>query len=59
MPYKSMAQEHFMNMEANNGNISPKVVDEFNKASKGMKLPQYANGKPKNPMPKSPWAKVK
>lgn len=40
MPYKSEAQRKFMNAAANRGEIKPSVVDEFNKASKGMKLPE-------------------
>lgn len=40
MPFKSEAQRKFMNAAAARGEIKPSVVDEFNKASKGMKLPR-------------------
>lgn len=39
MPYKSEAQRKFMNAAAARGEIKKSTVDEFNKASKGMKLP--------------------
>ena len=32
-----------MNAAASRGEIKQSTVDEFNKASKGMKLPKYAN----------------
>lgn len=45
MPYKSDAQRRkFHAMEAR-GQISSKVVKEFDKASKGMKLPERARKK--------------
>jgi hypothetical protein len=37
MPYRSMTQERFFN--ANKDKIGSKVVNEFNKASKGKDLP--------------------
>ncbi len=37
MPYKSLKQERYFN--ANKAKIGTKVVNEFNKASKGKKLP--------------------
>ena len=40
MPYKSEAQRKYMNAAAGRGEISKSVVDEFNQASKGMKLPK-------------------
>ena len=43
MPYKSEAQRKFMNAAANRGEIKQSTVDEYNKASKGMKLPQKAS----------------
>lgn len=39
MPFKSEAQRKFMNAAANRGEIKKSVVDEYNQASKGMKLP--------------------
>jgi len=45
VPYKSEAQrKKFHAMEAR-GEISKKTVDEFDKASKGMKLPKKAKKK--------------
>ena len=40
MPYKSKAQEAYFN--ANKDKIGAKVVNEFNKASKGKELPAKA-----------------
>jgi hypothetical protein len=42
MPYKSLAQERYFN--ANKGKLEAQGVnvDEWNKASKGMKLPKRA-----------------
>jgi len=40
MPFKSNKQRKFFNVPANKEKIGPKVVDEFNQASKGMKLPE-------------------
>lgn len=60
MPFKSDAQRKFMN--ANKGKIGSSVVNEFNKASKGLMLPQYSApkmpGMPKTPgIPKEPKVK--
>lgn len=38
MPYVSDKQRKYMNWAAQNGKIDPKVVNEFNKASKGLKF---------------------
>jgi hypothetical protein len=43
MPYKSEAQRKYMN--ANRKKIGGKVVDEFNKSSKGKKLPKKVKKK--------------
>lgn len=43
MPYKSKAQEKYFN--ANRDKIGAAVVDEFNAASKGKKLPNKAPNK--------------
>lgn len=40
MPYKSQAQAAKMNIMAKQGKSSKVIVDEFNKASKGLKLPK-------------------
>lgn len=39
MPYKSKAQERAMHAKAERGEISKSVIAEFDKASKGKKLP--------------------
>ena len=45
MPYVSKAQEAYFN--TNRDKIGSKVVDEYNKASKGKKLPdRVSKGKP-------------
>lgn len=52
MPYKSTLQKaKFHAMEAE-GKMAPEVVDEFDQASKGMKLPQKIA--PKKKMPAKP-----
>lgn len=49
MPYKSMLQQKFFNSKgAKKAGISPDVVSEFNKESKGLKLPEKS----------SPWIKM-
>jgi hypothetical protein len=41
-PYKSLAQERFFHTQtAAQKGIKPSTVQEFDKASKGMKLPEY------------------
>jgi len=40
MPYKSESQRKYMNWATSQGKIKQSVVDEFNEASKGMKLPK-------------------
>lgn len=43
MPYKSLKQERFFHTQtAKDKGISPETVKEFDKASKGMKLPKYS-----------------
>jgi len=41
MPYKSTAQRGKMHALLNEGKVSPSVVAEFDKASKGLKLPKH------------------
>jgi hypothetical protein len=41
MPYKSDAQRRFFHAAEARGDIKPSTVDEFDKASKGMKLPEH------------------
>jgi hypothetical protein len=55
MPFASNSQRKFMNAAAARGDIKQSTVDEFNKASKGMKLPEKA-AKAK---PASPWMRMK
>lgn len=45
MPYKSQAQERYFHAAEARGEIKPSVVNEFDKASKGMKLPEKIDGK--------------
>jgi hypothetical protein len=45
MPFSSEAQRRYMNWAASKGKIKQSTVDEFNAASKGMKLPEYASKK--------------
>jgi hypothetical protein len=45
-PYKSEAQRRKFHAMAERGEISPEVVEEFDEASKGLKLPERANPKP-------------
>jgi len=48
MPYKSNVQRRAMNAKAASGEISQSVVDEFNAASKGKKLPERVKKKKKD-----------
>ena len=41
MPYVSDKQRKYFHAALNRGEISKKVVDEFDKKSKGKKLPEY------------------
>ena len=47
MPYKSEAQRKKFHALLEKGKISQKTVDEFDKASKGMKLPERTTPKKK------------
>ncbi len=47
MPFRSQAQRKYMNAAAARGEISPKVVDEFNQSSKGMELPERVDLRPR------------
>lgn len=42
MPYKSDRQRRYMHAAAERGDISESVVEEFDRASKGKKLPETA-----------------
>jgi hypothetical protein len=41
MPYKSDAQRKFMHAAMDRGEIKPSVVKEYDRASKGKKLPEH------------------
>lgn len=41
-PYKSQAQRKYFHVMENKGDISPETVEEYDKASKGKKLPEKA-----------------
>jgi hypothetical protein len=41
MPYKSDSQRKYFHVMEKKGKISKETVDEFDKSSKGMKLPEY------------------
>ena len=45
MPYKSKAQAAKFHILEKQGKISPKVVKEFDQASKGLKLPKRVKKK--------------
>jgi hypothetical protein len=51
VPYKSLAQERYFN--ANRGKLEAEGVNinEWNAASKGMKLPKVAASRPRKPTP--------
>ncbi len=45
MPFKSQSQRRAMNAKAARGEISKKVINEFNQSSKGKKLPEKVKKK--------------
>jgi hypothetical protein len=45
MPYKSRAQQRYFHAAEARGEIKPSTVEEFDKASKGKKLPKKAKHK--------------
>lgn len=45
MPYKSEAQRRFFHAAEARGEIDPKTVKEYDKASKGKKLPEKVKSK--------------
>jgi len=47
MPYKSDAQRRYFHAAAERGDIPKKTVEEYDKASKGKKLPEYVKGSKK------------
>lgn len=56
MPYKSKAQEKFFHTDtAKKEGITKSIVEEFDQASKGKKLPPKLNKKKNS----SPWESMK
>lgn len=51
MPYESKKQEAFFHTPAGEAKVGKKNVQEFDEASKGMKLPEKA---PAPPVPQAP-----
>jgi hypothetical protein len=45
MPYKSEAQRRYFHAAESRGEIDPKTVKEYDKASKGKKLPEKVGKK--------------
>jgi len=45
MPYKSEAQRRLMHHLVSTGKLAPEVVKEYDRESKGKKLPEYVDGK--------------
>lgn len=45
MPFKSIAQQRYMNMLAKRGEISKKVIEEFNSSTNYKELPKKVNKK--------------
>lgn len=43
MPYKSDAQRRYFHAAEKRGDVSKKVVDEYDKASKGKNLPEFVD----------------
>lgn len=52
MPYKSEAQRGLFHAKLARGELTKAVVDEFDKASKGKKLPEKVKQKPEKEKPK-------
>ena len=48
MPYKSNAQRKYFHYLLDKGKISPKVVSDFDNASRGLVLPEKLAPKPNN-----------
>jgi hypothetical protein len=59
MPYKSKAQAAKFHVLLSEGKISKKTVDEFDQASKGLKLPEHVKSTKKPMSPFSDRAFVK
>jgi hypothetical protein len=56
MPYASDKQRRYMHAAEERGEISSSVVDEFDKASKGKKLPESAPSSAASSLKR--WAKT-
>lgn len=55
MPYKSDKQRRFFHAAEDRGEISPKVVKEFDSASKGLSLPEAVKKKKNQEEVKKLW----
>lgn len=55
MPYKSQKQRRYFHAAEERGDISPKLVNEFDKASKGMSLPEAIHKKKESEKSKKLW----
>lgn len=55
MPYKSKAQAAKFHILEKEGKISKSTVKEFDKASKGKKLPEHADNVKKKSTQRYPW----
>ncbi len=45
MPYKSQAQRRLFHFLAKQGKLAPEMVEEYDRESKGKKMPEYASKK--------------
>ena len=55
MPYKSNKQRRYFHAAEARGEISSKVVNEFDQASKGMKLPEAIKQKKASEKRRKMW----
>lgn len=57
MPFKSQKQERWAHTKTGTAKLGKKAVNEFDKASKGLDLPESKDPKPEpfNPVMKSNW----
>lgn len=58
MPYVSDRQRRFFNSPRGKAKLGQEKVNEFNQASKGMKLPEKATGSPMEPRPKTRYTSM-
>ncbi len=58
MPFKSDRQRRFFNSPTGVKKLGQEKVDEFNKASKGMDLPEKSPSSPQQPRPKTRYTEM-